>query len=185
MISGVTTSAAHIRASKYMQQPKEELVSLKELASKEGLSEDSIRRELERGQIKGEKKGSWFKEEWFISTEEVDRLRLNPDFRTQRQKLKEERDAKRTARKVTPTLSSTTITSLLEPDSKDGESPSKKPWQNDYRQRVKTIAEELVRPLLERLEMQAILLEEKERFIAEQSTYLRLIPDFKKQAEAH
>jgi chromosome segregation ATPase len=164
-------------------QQIDQFVSLRELSLKEGLAEESIRRHLETGNIKGEKRNNWFRDEWFIATDEVDRVRLNPEFKTTRQRLREERAAKRSAAKVDPTLSNSTLSSLLGPDVKAdaGAAPS---WQNDYRQRVKIIAEELVRPLLERLEAQAVLLEQKERLLAEQGAYLRRLPDFKKQAES-
>jgi len=163
------------------------MISLKDFASKEGLAEDNIRRYLENGAIKGEKKGGWFRDEWYISTEELDRLKLNPEFKTRRTKAKEERKAQKAARKFDPAASSTALAQLLTPDSDDGGEESaaaKTAWINDYRRTVKAIAEEFLRPLLERLEVQSILLEEKDRLIQEQAAQLRLLPDFRKQAEA-
>jgi hypothetical protein len=166
---------------------KEHMVSLKDFAAKEGLVEENIRKYLEDGKIKGEKKAGWFRDEWYISPEELEQLKLNPEFKSQRRKAREERKVQRiTKNKFDPAATSTALASLLTPDSKDGEegSAAKSAWINDYRRTVKTIAEEFLRPLLERLELQSILLEEKDRLIQEQAAQLRLLPDFKKQAEA-
>jgi hypothetical protein len=162
------------------------MVSLKDFAAKEGLAEDNIRKYLENGEIKGEKKGGWFRDEWYISPEELEGLKLNPEFKSRRNKAKEERKAQRAAKKFDPAVSSTTLARLLTPDSEESEeAPAEKTaWINDYRRTVKAIAEEFMRPLLERLEVQSILLEEKDILIKEQAAQLRLIPDFRKQAEA-
>jgi hypothetical protein len=162
------------------------MVSLKDFASKEGLAEENIRKYLENGEIKGEKKGGWFRDEWYISPEELERLKLNPEFKSRRSKAREERKAQKVAKKFDPAASSTALAQLLTPESEDGEesAAAKSAWINDYRRTVKAIAEEFLRPLLERLEVQSILLEEKDHLIKEQAAQLRLLPDFRKQAEA-
>lgn len=48
---------------------------------------------------------------------------------------------------------------------------------------IKTVAEQMIRPLVERLEAQTAALMEKDKIIAEQATQLRLLPDLQRQAE--
>src|ERR1700709_2339399 len=54
---------------------------------------------------------------------------------------------------------------------------------SDYRSKAKTVAEEFLAPLLQRLEIQANMLREKDTLIAEQAKQLRLIPDFQSQID--
>ncbi|HEY9760159.1 MAG TPA: hypothetical protein V6C97_33695 [Oculatellaceae cyanobacterium] len=53
----------------------------------------------------------------------------------------------------------------------------------EYRQRAKTVAEEFIAPLLQRLEFQANLLHEKDLIIQEQAAQLRLLPDYQRETE--
>jgi hypothetical protein len=70
----------------------------------------------------------------------------------------------------------------LVPTSKGEQDPSTgAPWPNEYRERAKTVAEEFLAPLLSRLEVQAAMLEEKDKIIAEQSAQLKLLPDFQRR----
>lgn len=55
-------------------------------------------------------------------------------------------------------------------------------FEPSVRSEVKVLADELIRPLIERLEAQAMILSEKERVIADQARQLRLLPDFEKMA---
>lgn len=57
-------------------------------------------------------------------------------------------------------------------------------WRTVQTEHLETIVEKLVKPLTDRLEMQAVALAEKERVIEEQNRQLRLLPDLEKQAEA-
>lgn len=53
----------------------------------------------------------------------------------------------------------------------------------EYRKRAKTVAEEFIAPLLQRLEFQANLLHEKDLIIEEQAAQLRLLPDYQRETE--
>jgi hypothetical protein len=53
----------------------------------------------------------------------------------------------------------------------------------EYRQRAKTVAEEFIAPLLQRLEIQAHMLHEKDAIIEEQAAQLRLLPDYQRETD--
>lgn len=57
-------------------------------------------------------------------------------------------------------------------------------WYEDQREKMKVLAEEVMKPLLEKLETQTKILYEKDRLIEDQSRQLKLLPDLEKQAEA-
>lgn len=57
-------------------------------------------------------------------------------------------------------------------------------WRTVQAEHLETIVEKLVKPLTERLEIQAVALAEKDRLIEDQNRQLRLLPDLEKRAEA-
>jgi hypothetical protein len=57
-------------------------------------------------------------------------------------------------------------------------------WQELAKDTLRGLAEELVRPLGETIRQQQELLAEKDKIILEKDQQLRLLPDYKKQAEA-
>lgn len=57
-------------------------------------------------------------------------------------------------------------------------------WRSVQVDHLETIVEKLVKPLTERLEIQAVALAEKDRVIEDQNRQLRLLPDLEKRAEA-
>lgn len=56
-------------------------------------------------------------------------------------------------------------------------------WRDIEMERLEIMAEKLVKPLAERVETQALALQEQGKVIEEQNRQLRLLPDLQKQAE--
>jgi hypothetical protein len=151
---------------------KQEMLSLRDAANQAGLSESAIKKQIRNGHIKGEKRNYLLWDEWYVSADDIDRLRVQ----------------RKMAGKSL--VSATAIAALLEPEivladvpKIEGDSPEDAAWLTKYRHSVKAVAEEFFRPLLERLEVQAMLLEEKDRLIEEQAIKLRLLPDLEKRAQ--
>jgi hypothetical protein len=61
--------------------------------------------------------------------------------------------------------------------------PELRSWLSAERETIKTIAEEMVKPLIETINSQTVALIEKDRIIEDKDRQLRLLPDLQKQAE--
>ncbi len=75
---------------------------------------------------------------------------------------------------------------LLEPGAgakERGHENQEESWPHNFRHRAKTVAEEFLGPLLHRLEVQAMVIREKDLLIAEQAAQLRLLSDFQRQRQ--
>jgi len=150
---------------------KHPLLSVKEAAEMLRLDERSVRERLINGQLKGEKKSIGLREKWFVYSGAVDAaLAKQQGF-------------------VGDPIGLTDITiesedieniSASEPKSQ-GANPDD--WIQVNRDRVKVLAEEIVKPLMEKIEVQAEVIFEQKRTISDQERQLKLLPDLQKQAE--
>ncbi len=173
--------------------PKDKLVAIKDAAQAAGVDEETLRRELEQGLLKGEKKSNWFWDDWYVSGSEMERLkerrknRFRRGLRAQQTADQQvEGDGKRSPEPL-PTPG-TILSTLLGPELPASEAETEKDqpgWRVEYREVIKRVAEEIMRPLLERLEMQSAALREKDVLIAQQAQQLRLLPDFEKRELEH
>lgn len=149
---------------------KHPLLSVKEAAQLLRLDERSVRERLINGQLKGEKKSQGLREKWFVYKGSIDSaLEKQQGFIGDPAELEE------------VTLEPESDESFEEPKhSADDDSVD---WIELNRDRVKSLAEEIVRPLMEKIESQTEVIFEQKRLITEQDRQLRLLPDLQKQAE--
>jgi hypothetical protein len=197
--------------------PKDKLVAIKDAAHAAGVDEETLRQELEKGLLKGEKKNNWFWDEWYVSSAEMDQLKERKKNRFRRthrvgsapasQRTDGERDRATSASgdgaesafdyaledsdlsaverlQQSSSIPVTALATLLEPELTQSSVEQEKEtsnWRLEYREVIKRVAEEIMRPLLERLELQAEALREKDMLIREQAQQLRLLPDFEKR----
>ncbi len=149
---------------------KHPLLSVKEAAQLLRLDERSVRERLINGQLKGEKKSQGLREKWFVYKGSVDSaLEKQQGFIGDPIGLEE------------VTLEPESVDSREEP--KHLEDEDSIDWIELNRDRVKSLAEEIVRPLMEKIESQTEVIYEQKRMITDQERQLRLLPDLQKQAE--
>lgn len=160
--------------SKEMQ--KHPLLTVKEAAQLLRLDERSVRERLINGQLKGEKKNLGLREKWFVFQGSVQQaLDKQEGFVGDPIGLT---DVSEEAETVEAIYSEAEAGEPSSPTSLD-----RKDWVELNRERVKLLAEELVKPMMEKLEAQTEVIVEQRRQIADQDRQLRLLPDLQKQAE--
>jgi sirohydrochlorin ferrochelatase len=207
--------------AKEFTMPKDKLVAIKDAAHAAGVDEETLRQELEKGLLKGEKKNNWFWDEWYVSSSEMDQLkerkknrfrrthRVNSAAASQRvdsekggagstsggsagaesavDNAMEDSDLSAVERlEQSSSIAVTALATLLEPELTQSSAEQEKEtgnWRLEYREVIKRVAEEIMRPLLERLELQAEALREKDMLIRDQTQQLRLLPDYAKRDE--
>ena len=163
------------------------MVTVKEAAAALGVDERTVREKLSGGQIRGEKKLVGLKEKWFVYRGEVEALiekqRL-PRYGESLQAQGTETHA--TTFDASPAVEAETINIHAdgEPDGQDSGGPTFVEWQGHYRDSIKQLAEDLMQPLVARLEAQVAALREKDDVIADQARQLRLLPDLEKRADS-
>lgn len=139
------------------------------------LDERSIRERLINGQLKGEKKNVGLREKWFVYSGSVEAARS-----------KDSSLAAETGTFEDVTIESEPVEQNFDPGVTDDQRPQQEiddDWIEMNRDRVKVLAEEIVKPLMEKIENQAEVIFEQKRTISEQDRQLRLLPDLQKQAE--
>jgi hypothetical protein len=199
---------------KEFTMPKDKLVAIKDAAHAAGVDEETLRQELEKGLLKGEKKNNWFWDEWYVSSGEMDQLKERKKNRFRRTHRVNSAAASQTTDSEVSTAAGesaesafdyamedsdlsaverlqqsssipvTALATLLEPELTQSSVEQEKEtsnWRLEYREVIKRVAEEIMRPLLERLELQAEALREKDMLIRDQAQQLRLLPDFAKR----
>lgn len=152
---------------------KHPLLSVKEAAAILRLDERSVRERLINGQLKGEKKSVGLREKWFVYSGSVEAAKS--------------KDSTLTGDSISPA----DVTIETEPVEHEFDaSPADEPleetddnWIELNRDRVKILAEEIVKPLMEKIENQAEVIFEQKRTISDQGRQLKLLPDLQKQAE--
>jgi hypothetical protein len=166
---------------------RERLISIREAAAVAGVDVELLRREIEGGSLKGEKKNGWFFDEWFVHSSEIEGLKARKKSRHHSKSQTTTPQPKTSlALPPTPPLESfwQEVDSPL-PDQSEGPSNPEgaADWREEYKNVTKRVAEELMRPLLERLEVQTIALQEKDALIESQRQQLLLLPDYQLREE--
>jgi len=151
---------------------KHPLLSVKEAAQMLRLDERSVRERLINGQLKGEKKSHGLREKWYVYKGSVDSaLEKQQPFFSDPIGLDE----------VTlepEEIPIDTLNGSAQPEEQAAD------WIELNRDRVKSLAEEIVRPLMEKIESQTEVIFEQKRLISDQERQLKLLPDLQKRAEA-
>jgi hypothetical protein len=143
---------------------RRQLISVKEAAEILGLDERSVRVRLVNGQLKGEKRTIGLREKWFVSAASVDHA-------VAKQKPFEPEALEE------PTIEAETIEIGDEADA------SQQNWLEEERQRMRMLAEEMMTPLLHKIEALQGVVQEQKGELADKDRQLRLLPDLQKQAE--
>lgn len=152
---------------------KHPLLSVKEAAAILRLDERSIRERLINGQLKGEKKNVGLREKWFVYSGSVEAARS-----------KDSSLADETTAFADVTIETEPIEQNFDPDAANEPPPQElDDWIELNRDRVKVLAEEIVKPLMEKIENQAEVIFEQKRTLSDQERQLKLLPDLQKQSE--
>jgi hypothetical protein len=150
---------------------KDSLLTLKKAAEKLGLEERIVLERLTKGDLKGEKKSNWLRDEWFVS---------NGAVLGELARKKASAQAEPTANtKIAERPVEVEAEAMPDDHSDDAD------WLKNERSRLEQIVEIVMRPLVERVSAQAEALAEKDRIIQEQDIKLRLLPDLEKKAQEH
>jgi hypothetical protein len=167
---------------------REKLISIREAAAAAGVDMELLRREIEGGSLKGEKKNGWFFDEWFVHSSELEGLKARKKSRPHN-KYQTNSPVPKTTLTPSPTPPLESFWEQVEgqpnPSEDDSERKNIKDWRDEYKNVTKRVAEELMRPLLERLELQTIALQEKDELIENQRQQLLLLPDYQLREEQH
>lgn len=151
---------------------KHPLLSVKQAAEMLQLDERSVRERLINGQLKGEKKSIGLREKWFVYSGAI-----------QQALEKQQGNFVGDTIGVSEMFEGETIDAVVSDAKKASEEEEARDWVETNRGRVKVLAEELVKPLMEKLEAQTEVIIEQRRQIADQERQLRLLPDLQKRAE--
>lgn len=156
---------------------KHPLLSVKQAAELLRLDERSVRERLINGQLKGEKKNVGLREKWFVYSGAIEAALA-------KQQGGLGADAVESADIIidaTPGDDEPQREAAQERASNE----DVEEWIDINRDKVKVLAEEIVKPLMEKIEAQAELIFEQKRTITDQDRQLRLLPDLQKQAEVN
>lgn len=155
---------------------KHPLLSVKQAAELLRLDERSVRERLINGQLKGEKKNVGLREKWFVYQGAVQQAldKQQGNFVGDPIGLTDVSEESETIDAI--------YSDAGEPPA-GAEQVNHKDWVEVNREKVKLLAEELVKPMMEKLEAQTEVIVEQRRQIADQDRQLRLLPDLQKQAE--
>lgn len=150
---------------------KHPLHSVKEAAEMLKLDERSVRERLINGQLKGEKRSIGLREKWFVYSGSI-----------------EAAIGKQNQFNGDPIgLTEVTIDENEVAEARDSQHEEEAPfteenWIESNRDKVKLLAEEIVKPMLEKLDAQSEVIFEQKKVIQDQERQLRLLPDLQKQA---
>ncbi len=149
-------------------------LSVKEVADVLGISARAVLKRLNNDQLRGTRRSNKFGvEEWSVYPNKEIRAALEAAGKID---IFE-------AEYVTATETESVPVDADETDSDEVSDERSRGWYIEEREKVRIIAEEMVRPLSLRIEQQAVALNEKDRIIEEKDRQLKLLPDFEKQAE--
>lgn len=148
-------------------------LSVKEVADVLGISPRAVLKRLNNDQLRGTRRSNKFGvEEWSVYPNKEIRAALESAGKI------DILEAEYVAANETESVP---VDAYEADDEVNDERPAG--WYSDEREKVRIIAEELIKPLSLRIEQQAIALNEKDRIIEEKDRQLKLLPDFEKQAE--
>lgn len=149
-------------------------LSVKEVADVLGISARAVLKRLNNDQLRGTRRSNKFGvEEWSVYPNKEIRAALEAAGKID---IFE-------AEYVAATETESVPVDAYETESDEVTDERGRSWYIEEREKVRIIAEEMVRPLSLRIEQQAIALNEKDRIIEEKDRQLKLLPDFEKQAE--
>lgn len=145
-------------------------MTVKQAAEILRIDERSVRERLSNGQLKGEKKNIGLREKWFVYHGALEAA------------LAKENRSDALDGVIADDV--TDVDSVNDADQTDFRTPDDDgTWLDVNRDKLKAIAEEIVKPLMERIENQSEVIFEQKRMLEEQERQLRLLPDLRKQAE--
>ena len=152
-----------------MQKPP--LLSVKEAAEMLKLDERSVRERLINGQLKGEKRSIGLREKWFVYSGSLEAaMGKQNSFAGDPIGLTE------------VTIDRNDFTEEYDSEIEEQVPNSEENWIESNRDKVKLLAEEIVKPMLEKLDAQSEVIFEQRKTIQDQERQLRLLPDLQKQA---
>lgn len=145
-------------------------ISVKETAAALGLSARAVQYKLQNGDLKGiRSKNQYGVLEWRVyPTKEIAEALNKPGLGT---------DEISFDPNEVETVDAESYASEIE-------TSAPRSWLGPERETIRTIAEEMVKPLLDTIKEQTTVINEKERLIEEQGRQLRLLPDLQKLAES-
>lgn len=150
---------------------KHPLLSVKEAAEMLKLDERSVRERLINGQLKGEKRSIGLREKWFVYSGSIEAaIGKQNQFNGDPIGLTE------------VTIDENEVAEAQDSQHEEEAPFSEENWIESNRDKVKLLAEEIVKPMLERLDAQSEVIFEQRKTIQEQERQLRLLPDLQKQA---
>lgn len=150
---------------------KHPLLSVKQAAEMLRLDERSVRERLINGQLKGEKRSIGLREKWFVYSGSIDAaIGKQNQFVGDPIGLTE------------VTIDENEVVEDQDSPREEEASASEENWIESNRDKVKLLAEEIVKPMLEKLDAQSEVIFEQKKVIQDQERQLRLLPDLQKQA---
>lgn len=150
--------------------------SVKEVAEALGMTPRGVIQRLNRGQLKGNKKLNQFGvPEWQVYA--------NREILLAMETQKPDTESQINEQSFAPASEDTIDAEDIEVSGDFSADPGPANWRDVELARLEVLAEKLVKPLAERLEVQAGELREKERLLEEKDRQLRLLPDLEKRAE--
>ncbi len=150
---------------------KHPLLSVKEAAEMLKLDERSVRERLINGQLKGEKRSIGLREKWFVYSGSIEAaIGKQNQFVGDPVGLTE------------VIIDGNDLTEQPDSPIEDQPTISEDNWIESNRDKVKLLAEEIVKPMLEKLDTQSEVIFEQRKTIQDQERQLRLLPDLQKQA---
>lgn len=155
------------------------MLSVKEAAEALKLDERSVRERLANGTLKGEKKAVGLRDKWFVYSGAVESAlakQTSQDYNSTTV-VKPLSDAQDTF--DAQFIEDVEVTSQQAPSS-----TPRREWYPEDRERLESIVEQLMKPLVDKVAAQASVLAEQEKLIEQQKLQLRLLPDLEKRAEA-
>lgn len=169
---------------------KDAMITVKVAASLLNLDERTVRERLSNGTLRGEKLSHGQREKWYVHTSAIEsELKQKQRMESAADSLKKlQMDETEKAFAGASVVNQEESQLNFEPERETvdveevGESAQH--WRSVQAEQLDLIAEKLLKPLSERLEMQALILAEKDRIIEEKDRQLRLLPDLQKQAES-
>jgi chemotaxis protein histidine kinase CheA len=148
------------------------MLTIKQAAVALDLDEHSVRERLIKGQLRGEKRRSGFRDKWFVFRGAVEaELEKKRELESGQEEMCFE-----------PTLNDQPITIEAELVEEMLDEAESKPRGRDPIE-LSAIAEQLMRPLVEKISQQAQSLAVQEHTIEEQKRRLRLLPDLQREAD--
>lgn len=147
---------------------KHPLLTVKEAAELLRLDERSVRERLINGQLKGEKRSIGLREKWFVYHGAVEAA------------LSKEGGIFGALEDVS---SQVTVESEIVSAGDEETSEHRDDWLESNRERLRAVANEIVMPLMQKIDDQAALIYEQKKSLEDQERKIKLLPDLQKRAE--